>query len=141
MTTIAYKDGIIAYDSRMTCGSTVFSDNGEKKAEDGSGLVIVFSGPSFLIDEMISIWNGAETNCSDFNAIAFSEGCFYLVCPGENGTITKTRIPEGDHFAIGSGSDHAITAMDMGASAKEAVKIAAKRDVYTGGKIKTWGAS
>lgn len=40
-------------------------------------------------------------------------------------------------FAIGSGRDFALAAMDMGASAKEAVEAAAKRDVYTGGTIRT----
>lgn len=40
-------------------------------------------------------------------------------------------------FAIGSGRDFALAAMDMGATAKEAVEMAAKRDVYTGGTIRT----
>jgi len=40
--------------------------------------------------------------------------------------------------AFGSGELHALTAMDMGASAKEAVGMAAKRDIYTGGKINTF---
>ena len=37
--------------------------------------------------------------------------------------------------SIGSGSVFALAAMDAGASAEEAVKIAMKRDVYSGGEI------
>lgn len=37
--------------------------------------------------------------------------------------------------SAGSGSDHALTAMDMGASAAEAVKMACKRDPFSGGDI------
>ncbi len=39
--------------------------------------------------------------------------------------------------AIGSGSAYALAAMDMGASAEEAVRAAMKRDIYTGGTVRT----
>ncbi|MEE4626600.1 hypothetical protein V2K62_03170 [Pseudomonas alliivorans] len=42
-----------------------------------------------------------------------------------------------NHDAIGSGSAYALAAMDMGASAEEAVKAAMKRDIYTGGTVRT----
>jgi len=46
------------------------------------------------------------------------------------------RIKVHERFwAIGSGKDAAITAMRMGASAKEAVKIASLCDVNTGSKV------
>ena len=48
----------------------------------------------------------------------------------------KSPIPAGAIYAIGSGADHAITAMDMGASAIGAVEMAAKRDTGTGGIIR-----
>lgn len=35
------------------------------------------------------------------------------------------------HLAIGSGGSYAVAAMDAGASAEQAVKIACKRDLYT----------
>ena len=49
----------------------------------------------------------------------------------------KTRLSLSNPDAIGSGSPFALTAMDMGASAEEAVTMAAKRDSCTGGKIRT----
>jgi ATP-dependent protease HslVU (ClpYQ) peptidase subunit len=47
------------------------------------------------------------------------------------------RISPETAYAIGSGAAFAMGAMDAGATAKEAVKIAC-RDVYTGGKIRTY---
>tara|TARA_R110000796_G_scaffold143647_3_gene260326 strand:- start:411 stop:617 length:207 start_codon:yes stop_codon:yes gene_type:complete len=41
-------------------------------------------------------------------------------------------------IALGSGADHAYTAMDCGLSAKEAVKKAAYRDCGTGGRIRSY---
>ena len=46
------------------------------------------------------------------------------------------KIRTGTPYAIGSGASYALGAMDAGATAKEAVKIAS-RDVYTGGIIRT----
>jgi len=36
---------------------------------------------------------------------------------------------------MGSGSDFALSAMDFGKSAKEAVEYAMTRDIYTGGNV------
>ena len=38
--------------------------------------------------------------------------------------------------SFGSGSSFALSAMDFGKSAKDSVKYAMTRDIYTGGKIK-----
>lgn len=54
-----------------------------------------------------------------------------------DGTVTLVDdelepLPMADeYFAIGSGGSFALGAMDAGASAEEAVKIACKRDLYT----------
>jgi len=56
--------------------------------------------------------------------------------------LWESECPHGDlleevnlSYSIGSGAGYAIGAMDYGASAKEAVFIAAKNDEYTGGEI------
>jgi ATP-dependent protease HslVU (ClpYQ) peptidase subunit len=46
-------------------------------------------------------------------------------------------VEVGKPYAIGSGGSYAMGAMLAGATAKEAVKIAMKLDVDTGGKIKS----
>jgi 20S proteasome alpha/beta subunit len=41
------------------------------------------------------------------------------------------------YYATGSGSPYAFAAMDAGASAKDAVRIAIKRDANSGGKVQS----
>ena len=41
-------------------------------------------------------------------------------------------------WSFGSGGDAALAAMDLGHTAKEAVKFAATRDLYTGGAIQSY---
>jgi hypothetical protein len=41
----------------------------------------------------------------------------------------------GEFFAMGSGSELAYGALEMGASARKAVSIASKRDTNTGSKV------
>lgn len=61
---------------------------------------------------------------------------------------TRSRLEYWDHHlrgteihepyaAIGSGAAYAVAAMDCGKSAAQAVRIAARRDPYTGGRIVT----
>lgn len=40
------------------------------------------------------------------------------------------------HFAIGSGMEYAIASMENGKTPKEAIKVASKYDVFTGGGVK-----
>jgi len=60
------------------------------------------------------------------------------ICSISGGRMFKTPESSKSVFAIGSGQDHALTAMDCGLSAKEAIKMAAKRDVNTGGRVRTF---
>jgi 20S proteasome alpha/beta subunit len=41
------------------------------------------------------------------------------------------------YYATGSGSPYAFAAMDAGASAREAIRIAIKRDANSGGKVQS----
>lgn len=51
--------------------------------------------------------------------------------------IWKQDLDLANPDAIGSGYAYAIAAMDMGASAEDAVRAAMKRDIYTGGAVRT----
>lgn len=50
--------------------------------------------------------------------------------------IWKQELDPANPDAIGSGAAYALAAMDMGASAEDAVRAAMKRDIYTGGKVR-----
>ncbi len=57
-------------------------------------------------------------------------------CP-ETG-FWKAPVSPKEPRTLGSGGCYALTAMDMGATAKEAVKMAMKRDTGTGGRVRTY---
>lgn len=135
MTTIAYKDGVIAWDSRLSRGGTILTDNYNKRYKVKDGWA-VFSGDTSTIKEYVSEYpsppkcggefNGMVVKENELRSVAFVDGILYF-------EIWDGSIP----VAYGSGQDHAFTAMDMGATAKEAVKMAMKRDKATGGRIRS----
>ena len=137
MTTIAYKDGIIAYDGRCTVGGTIVYDDYDKMRER-DGVFFFGAGGTSDINDLIKAYSGEE--------IAGECGAFAIVCKAgelslisyEDSKIVESPVLLDKAYAIGSGRDHAYTALDMGASAYQAVEMAAKRDTGTGGKIRTF---
>ena len=74
-----------------------------------------------------------DFGCEGF--IVDQEKLFIAECNAEQGYwVNKCNLA--DHWALGSGSYYAIGAMDAGANAKEALKIAKLRDKNTGGRIR-----
>lgn len=137
MTTIAYKDGIIAYDGRATAGGTIVYDDYEKMRER-DGVFFFGAGGISEINDLIKAYHGEE--------IVGDCGASIIVCKAgelsligyEDGKVWESPVHPSKPYAIGSGRDHAFTALDMGASAYQAVEMAAKRDTGTGGKIRTF---
>ena len=138
MTTIAYKDGVIAYDSRVTRGSLIDHDDYEKLIHrQGHCFLITGSGCDFstLIDEFFGAKSGRKP--LDAVALVVTNGGLCQVGHDAESGFWMDDVWMDRPFAIGSGRDFALAAMDMGASGKEAVEAAAKRDIYTGGTIRT----
>lgn len=140
MTTVAYRAGVLAADSQATSS---YKQKCQKIHKVGDSY-FAFCGAlstAYLFIEWLKLdqrdWliDGKDPpkglGDDDFEAIELSEeGAFVWDC-------RLTRRPVLDAFyAIGSGSDFAMGAMAMGADAKEAVRVAAKFDPYTGGAIK-----
>lgn len=148
MTTIAYKDGVLAADSQVTYGE----DGGARKhtckklfrKTVGTGrkahdVIIATAGESS--PGMIFVdWYGTDKPIpevflhldADFTCLVLTpRGLFEydVYCRGEE--ITE------DCYAIGSGAKAALAAMHCGKSALEAVRIAARIDPYTGGRVVT----
>lgn len=137
MTTIAYhhESKTIAVDSRRTCGSVITSDK-TNKIQKVCGLVFVLCGTvsdkGLFIDMYV---NGSESNViPDITGYVIDNGTAYLCHVNENGVMQKYELEHND--AIGSGEQFALSAMDFGKNAKEAVKYAMTRDTITGGKIR-----
>ena len=137
MTTIAYKDGVVAYDSRLTNGTQITHDDFQK-CQEVKGIKFVLSG--YLCDyaKLIGAWFG-ESPIGNVEAAAFvieGETLCYASYSEKDG-LCKTPIWLERPYAIGSGEPHALTAMDMGATAAEAIEMAKKRDTGTGGTVRT----
>jgi len=141
MTTIAYKDGIIAYDSRQTRGDVIISDNVEKM-ELMNGVRFFLTGSVCDFDRFMSLWFDENANYKNIDCcgLVVCDDDVYRVGVCEDSGLYKSKInsiPD----ALGSGNNFALTAMDMGATAAEAVRQAMKRDVSTGGVIRTYKLS
>lgn len=140
MTTIAYKDGVIAYDSRCTQGGTICDDNHDKHHKVG-GTHYFVAGVTSDVPLLIQLHQGKIESApagSEASAIIVRGTEVSTAGIDKDGRLWCCSERPGITVAIGSGEQHALTAMDMGADAKTAVKMAAKRDIYTGGRIRTF---
>lgn len=137
MTTIAYKDGVIAYDSRQTRGGSIVSDNCSK-CEQVNGVLFFLSGSVCDERALLAAYLGTPSKeaveCSGF---VVDNGKLMMVGHDDKTGVWREPLDPANPDAIGSGSAYALAAMDMGASAEEAVRAAMKRDIYTGGTVRT----
>ena len=140
MTTIAYKDGVIAYDSRVSADTLIISDTANKRVHV-NGVDFFFVGAVHGQERLLKSYflkdytPSKSPNCA---AMVVDEGELFIVQVNKEKGMFRTPLDPSIPHAMGSGEDHALTAMDMGASAAEAVKMAAKRDMCTGGKVRTF---
>ncbi|MBX9754803.1 MAG: proteasome subunit beta [Pseudomonadaceae bacterium] len=138
MTTIAYKDGVIACDSRQTRSSAIVSDDCHKR-QVVDGISFFLSGAICDEKALIAAYFGTPSpvpvECSGY---VVDGDKLMMVGHDDKTGIWKQDLDPANPDAIGSGAPYALTAMDMGASAEDAVRAAMKRDIYTGGKVKTF---
>ena len=135
MTTICVdKDGVIAYDGRMTQGNMIVRDDYDKKYKFGNAYFFLAGDVKDMEPFMIDCLEGGSDREYMVSGFMYENGQLYEVGGGGGVWICDNFGP----MAYGSGADHAITAMDCGLSAREAIKMAAKRDNCTGGKIRTF---
>lgn len=138
MTTIAYDGKTIAYDSRSTSNGRIGTDNLNKK-HTKNGVVFFLAGTVGDEESIAELWESEETESElDFHAFVVDNGSVWVFGGDSDEDVFRFRVERYERYAIGSGAAHAITAMDCGLSAKEAVKMAAKRDTFTGGRIRTY---
>jgi hypothetical protein len=132
MSTIVYRDGIMAADTRYAT-EWLSPGNVQKIRRLRVGLVGLVGNP-YLFDVMCE-WldnSGKRPDLKDDSAV--------LVIRHPSGTIEK-HCHEGKiminapFVALGSGSMAALGALFHGATAEEAVRIAAQVDPWTGGAI------
>ena len=134
MTTIAYRNGVMACDSQISGG---FVSTCPDKVIVGKCLV-GFSGDYAAGYQGALYLAGESQERPDYG----DDDTEYIVVDRKRIWIADSRLrlaPIGDKFwSIGSGCAAAMAAMYMGASAEDAVKIAIKVDEYSGGKVRTY---
>ncbi len=132
MTTVAYDGKSVAVDSYITEEDLVVDFHYEKIKEIGE-VTFFLCGDADSFDTLIrKYFNPSLKEEGDISAIIIDEGIVKLAeMDGENFSCKLATFP----LALGSGTSLALGAMDAGASALAAVSIAAKRDIYSGGRV------
>jgi ATP-dependent protease HslVU (ClpYQ) peptidase subunit len=143
MTTIAWKDGVLASDSRETNGSHLYSDKVQKiymidrVPYTGDTLLAVgIAGSSSHTDLYLNYLHSSKFPQDHFEhhacGVIVGEKYVYMFEQNEGYLI---RYNWNTHMSVGSGDVYALSAMALGKSATEAVAHAKKFDMATGGKI------
>ncbi len=141
MTTVAYhhKTRQIAVDGRVTTDHLICTDDHKKWFFHKNELWFI-SGCLSDVDRLLSYHTGAMAGRPEFSincsALVIRDGKCYQVGVTPEGEPWQL-LTEHD-FAIGSGRDHALTAMDLKQTAMGAVMYAAKRNQATGGTISVY---
>lgn len=144
MTTVAFKDGVMASDSRYS-ETSVGATKGPKVFRKMIGtrkdkpVLIGIAGDVFAAMLFVD-WYGTNNVDLHKTLTEMTDDGFAVIIWDGKRLLEANRYCRpcevGEHYyAIGSGGVHAITAMDCGKSAIQAVQMAAKRDTATGGRI------
>lgn len=145
MTTIAYKDGVLAHDGLICAGRAsvgksfpkVFFVNKRVLCFDVKCIAIAGDSSSrhYLENEELTYKSEVPEHLS-FNAMAITKcGRVIYIDSNEGDNYLHINVIDADYHAIGCGSDFALGAMMAGASPIESVRIASEFDTKTGGSI------
>lgn len=137
MTTIAYRDGVLAADS--SCWVDTTRVHSARKIWRVHGGLIGFAGTiSYGLAMVRWLQSGADPDDypKESNGSCIIIDRRGIIRSYESGSTTSMRIVE-KYVSIGSGSSVALGAMFAGANAKDAIKASIKYDAYTSGPIKT----
>lgn len=145
MTTIAFKDGVMASDSRgvsVAIGITASCKKiytilvGKRKKPHLVGFAGDASSSMMFLEWFRTrddLRTRILTHCGG------DRGFHALIWDGKRlfdaDELCMVEEVNDEYYAVGSGACHAITALDCGKSAVEAVRMAMKRDMNTGGRV------
>lgn len=146
MTTIAFKDGVLAADTLTHCDGRVYRHASKiGHGVDAGGFFLAAAvGEAGLCDRFLAWAMGAGARgaaaAPSMRAGEDSASGYVFRPTGwieehqPNGTVLRFK-PHGGFFAAGSGADFALGAMKAGVSAAMAVKVAMEFDTRTGGDV------
>lgn len=142
MTTIAYRDGVMAADSRAYAGFNTVLGTKMKIRRCANGTLIGCSTNQVGLSEALLTWVEAGADVDATPRCPEPKFALLVVQPDgkafyAHDSFNLTGPISADFFAIGSGEGLAQGAMHHGASAEEAVLIACKCDVWSGPPVVT----
>lgn len=140
MTTIVYRDGILAADTRAYAGDAKPIGKKQKIHQTRYGFVGVSTPAPGFAEELVA-WFKADIdkrfdaepnpNGRTFEAIEITpEGVFFY-----HDNMTPSGPLDAEFIAIGSGDQYALGALEAGATATQAVEIASRLDAWTNDAI------
>lgn len=139
MTTIAYRDGVLAADSRLVYGeSEIEQDSVQKIMRTRDGRLLGGAGHHSIVATYMRalavIGKKLPPLPKDCGSVIEVFPNREIIIHNNESWVSRGKIEYG---AWGSGSGIAKGAMAMGASAVEAIKITSKLDAFTGGRIRS----
>jgi hypothetical protein len=132
MTTIVYRDGVLAADRRMLRHGWLSGGTAQKvfRRDDGTLLGICgdFAAGMALVEWMLSGQKGDQPKPDDTTLLVVEPSGRVMIYEGGG----AHPVGEPPFWAIGSGFPAALGALHMGATAVQAVEIASKIEPNTG---------
>lgn len=138
MTSIAYRAGVLASDSLITNNGNRVGTT--KKIEEHPEGYMVCAAGCAVYGYQLRKWAREGQAWPPPLPEQENSSEAFVVCP--DGSLVRLQhngaMPfEAEYFAAGSGTDHCLGAMAIGATAEEAVRAAIVHDTSSGGEVRT----
>lgn len=140
MTTIAYRDGILAADSASWDANGIYFGRTRKIHKLADGSLLAGAGSNSMLLRVVNWLNhdcdfpdvDPEKETDRFQGLLIEPGrrVFYM-----DQSLEQSEFVDLPFVAIGSGRELALGAMAMGATAREAVMIACQFDAHSRGPV------
>ncbi|MDE4297112.1 hypothetical protein PXK56_18145 [Phaeobacter gallaeciensis] len=141
MTTIVYRDGVLAADTRAYSGNPTPIGSKQKIHMLADGSIAGVSTTKPGISEAFIAWLNDGGDLGDTERLGSDLDLQALVVKQDGSVFYyhDSVVPSGplygQYFAIGSGDQYALGALSCGATADGAVAAASQHDPWTGGEI------
>lgn len=140
MTTIVWRDGVLAADSQVTQQLSEhgggFRNGSVQKIHRHRGFLYGCCGDLLMMERFRDWFHAGLKEFCPLDECSEA----MIVCPDGRVLVYNGVLPhriDGPYYAIGSGRQFALGALALGASAVEAVEAAAVHDAYTGLPVST----
>lgn len=140
MTTIAYRNGVLASDSRISNGDWTTPGEAKKIFRLPDGGMIGLGGSAVKVAVILEWARGGQQESARPTALPDEQHGIVVRPSGAVSFLEGPRCLEysfaAPFYAIGSGRIPALAAMLAGATAKRAIVIAAELEPCTGGAVR-----